>query len=117
MIGRIRAGTTFERLRRDGRVVRHGLLEIRYLLDGGGDPPRVAFAVARSTGSAVVRNRLRRRLRAVMRELADPARLPALPSGAYLIRARRNAGTAGFARLQQDAERLLERIVEGGDAP
>lgn len=52
-----------------------------------------------------------------MRELADPARLPAFPSGAYLIRARRNADTADFARLQQDAERLLQRIVEGGDAP
>ncbi|MCE2531002.1 MAG: ribonuclease P protein component [Acidimicrobiia bacterium] len=112
MIGRIRSGTTFERLRRDGRVVRHGLLEVRYLLDGGGGPPRVAFAVSRGTGSAVVRNRLRRRLRAVMRELSDPARRPTFPSGDYLIRARRNAGAAEFARLHQDAARLLARIVE-----
>ena len=72
--------------------------------------------MSRRTGSAVVRNRLRRRLRAVMRELADPARRPALPSGAYLIRARRNAGGADFARLRQDAERLLARIVESGDS-
>ena len=71
--------------------------------------------MSRRTGSAVVRNRLRRRLRAVMRELADPARRPAFPSGAYLIRARRNAGSADFARLRQDAERLLARIVESGD--
>ena len=72
--------------------------------------------MSRSTGSAVVRNRLRRRLRAVMRELADPDRRPALPSGDYLIRARRNAVTADFARLQFDATRLLERLVERGDS-
>lgn len=77
----------------------------------------MAFAVSRSTGSAVVRNRLRRRLRAVMRELADPARRPAFPSGDYLIRARRNAGIADFARLRRDAERLLQRIVESEDSP
>ncbi|MYI18547.1 MAG: hypothetical protein F4121_00205 [Acidimicrobiia bacterium] len=116
LIGRIRSGTTFERLRRDGRVVRHGLLEIRYLLDGGGDPPRVAFAVSAGTGSAVARNRLRRRLRAVMRELADPARRPAFPSGDYLLRPRRNAGSAEFARRRRDAERLLARIVEDEDS-
>ena len=73
--------------------------------------------MSRSTGSAVVRNRLRRRLRAVMRELADPARRPAFPSGDYLIRARRNAGTADFVRLRRDAERLLQRIVESEDSP
>jgi len=76
----------------------------------------VAFAVSRGTGSAVVRNRLRRRLRAVMRELADPARRPALPSGDYLVRARRNAAGADFAWLRQDAERLLARIVEAEDS-
>lgn len=52
-----------------------------------------------------------------MRELADPARRPAFPSGDYLIRARRNAGTADFARLRRDAERLLQRIVESEDSP
>lgn len=73
----------------------------------------MAFAVPAGAGSAVVRNRLRRRLRAVMRELADPARRPAFPSGDYLIRARRGAGGADFARLRRDAERLLARIVAG----
>ena len=50
-----------------------------------------------------------------MRELADPARRPSFPSGDYLIRTRRNAGAADFARLRQDAARLLARIVESGD--
>ena len=113
LIGRIRSAKTFERLRRNGRVVRHGVLEVRYLLDGENGPPRVAFAVSRSTGSAVVRNRLRRRLRAVMRELAGAPRPAALPSGDYLIRPRRHAAAVGFARLRRDAQRVLERISTG----
>ena len=72
----------------------------------------MAFAVSRSAGSAVVRNRLRRRLRAVMRELGDPARRPAFPSGDYLIRPRRDAGAVHFARLQRDAEGVLARVCE-----
>ena len=48
-----------------------------------------------------------------MRELGDPARRPAFPSGDYLIRPRGNAGAVGFARLRRDAEHVLARICEG----
>ena len=41
-----------------------------YLPDDGDDPPRLACAVSRKVGSAVVRNRVRRRLRAAFEELA-----------------------------------------------
>ena len=44
--------------------------------------PCVAFAIGRAVGSAVVRNRLRRRLRD---ELASLARAGRLPAGAYLV--------------------------------
>ena len=44
--------------------------------------PCVAFAIGRRVGGAVVRNRLRRRLRD---ELAGLARAGRLPRGAYLI--------------------------------
>lgn len=47
-----------------------------------GTPPRVAYAVGRSAGGAVDRNRLRRRLRAVVAGLA-----PELAPGAYLLAA------------------------------
>jgi len=51
---------------------------------GRGDPahPCVAFSISRKVGPAVVRNRLRRRLRD---ELAGLARSDRLPAGAYLI--------------------------------
>jgi ribonuclease P protein component len=41
-------------------------------------PPRVAYAIGRRVGGAVVRNRLRRRLRAVVADVV-------LPPGDYLI--------------------------------
>lgn len=49
---------------------------------GTGGVPRVAFAVGRSVGSAVVRNRARRRLRAVVDDLG---RVGALGPGATLL--------------------------------
>ena len=45
---------------------------------------RVAFAIGREVGTAVVRNRTRRRLRSVMAEMALSG--GDLPAGDYLIR-------------------------------
>ena len=45
---------------------------------------RVAFAIGRNVGTAVVRNRVRRRLRSVMTELAASSGV--IPAGDYLIR-------------------------------
>jgi ribonuclease P protein component len=53
---------------------------VRFLADGAGGLPRVAYAIPRRIAGAVGRNRIRRRLRAAMDGLA-----PELASGAYLI--------------------------------
>jgi ribonuclease P protein component len=45
------------------------------------EPPRVAYAVGRRAGGAVVRNRIRRRLRAATRAHADEL----APGRAYLV--------------------------------
>jgi ribonuclease P protein component len=63
-----------------------------------GDPvaaPQVAYAVGRWAGGAVVRNRIRRRLRAILRELG-----PELPSGCYLIGAGPEAATLPYGELR-----------------
>jgi len=85
------------------------------VLDGGSAAPRVGFAVGRRVGTAVVRNRLRRRLRAVMHQLSDPGRQPSFPGGAYLIRARPGAADVAFSRLVRDAEQALGRICARQD--
>ena len=58
-------------------------------------PPRVAFAVGRKAGGAVVRNRVRRRLRAVVREVE-----PLLQPGAYLVGAGGEAGSMSYGELK-----------------
>jgi len=81
---RITDRRTFHSLRRGGRRARRGPLTVTWCPapDGDDRPPRAGFAVARSAGSAVRRNRIRRRLRAALRELQADGRLP---GGAYLL--------------------------------
>ncbi len=83
---RIRDRTTFEALRRHGRRSRRGHVTVTFVeLDGAG-VPQVAYAVGKRVGGAVVRNRLRRRLRAVVADTVG-----SLAPGAYLVAAGREA--------------------------
>ena len=74
LIGRIHGRTAFERLARSGRSFRTGTLWCRFVNDPQASPLRVGFSVARSYGRAVERNRLRRRLRVIVAEVAPVAR-------------------------------------------
>jgi ribonuclease P protein component len=76
-------------------------------LDAGSDPgpPRVAYAIGRSTGNAVERNRLRRRLRAVVAEHADLLRADT----AYLF----GAGPRAKAMSHIELTRAVVALLEG----
>jgi ribonuclease P protein component len=77
-----------------------------------GDAPRAGFAVARSVGNAVTRNRVKRRLRHLVRE-----RLPRLPGSADLVvRALPAAGEASYAALGRDLDHALDRLGLGDPA-
>lgn len=70
-------------------------------------PPRVGFVVSKTVGNAVVRNRVRRRLR----HLAA-ARMDVLPAGSLLVlRALPPSAVASSARLGRDLDRALRRLV------
>jgi len=73
-----------------------------------GDPPRVAFAIGRPVGNAVVRNRVRRRLRALCTaHAADLA-----PGHCYLLGATPAAAAATYGDLD-DAFRALLAATAG----
>jgi ribonuclease P protein component len=85
----------FGRFRTEGRRVRHDPLWLSWIRDDEVVPPRVAFALGRSVGTAVTRNRVRRRLRALLAE--EAARLPA---GWYLVGATPRAAALSFDDLR-----------------
>jgi ribonuclease P protein component len=68
--------------------------------------PRVGVVVPRYSRSAVDRNRLKRRLR----ELVRTCLLPAAPSVDVAIRTRPDAYTASFEALEADIKRTTEQL-------
>lgn len=69
----------------------------------GGDRPSAGYAVGRSVGPAVVRNLVRRRLRAAFAELA-PA------PGTYLVAADESARRLPYGQLRQDLAAALRSL-------
>ena len=103
MIWRIRERSAFTRLAREGRRTRAGVLWCTYIPDPAATPPRVAYALGRALGPAVVRNRLRRRLGASLRNIS-------LPPGLYLIGAQPTAAQRSRSELLFDLDRLVASI-------
>ncbi|MBW3643921.1 MAG: ribonuclease P protein component [Actinobacteria bacterium] len=104
--GRIRDRATFAELRRRGRRTRAGVLTLTWV---PGEPPaRVAYAVSRAVGSAVERNRVRRRLRALVAEAAAQLR-----PGAYLVGTAPRAARSSYQGLRDDLRRALAQLGHG----
>ncbi|MDQ1539078.1 MAG: ribonuclease protein component [Actinomycetota bacterium] len=72
-----------------------------------GQPPRVGLVVSKSVGNAVVRNRTKRVLRALM-----TTRTGELPEGVdVVIRAKPDLPGTSTAILAQDLDRLLAKVL------
>jgi ribonuclease P protein component len=92
---------------RDGPRASAGafLLQAKKRRDANG--PRIGFTVSKKTGSAVERNRIRRRLREAARSVMDSAGRRGFD---YVLVARREALAAPFAALVQDLEQALRKV-------
>ncbi|QAY94710.1 ribonuclease P protein component [Methylovirgula ligni] len=76
-------------------------------------PPRFGFTVTKKLGGAVLRNRIRRRLKEALRRA--PA-LSARPGHDYVILAQPAALTEDFAKLQQQLSKAIADIHEARPA-
>lgn len=111
---RVRDRATFDALRRQGRRARRGVVGVTYLPADAG-PPRLAYALGRKLGPAVVRNRVRRRLRAAAQELA--ASPSGLAPGAYLVTVSPRAAEASYSTLRDDLAAATAATVAGPSVP
>jgi ribonuclease P protein component len=107
-IGRLRERREFERLTRDGLRAGTETLWCRYLPDPGVVPPRVGFAIGRSVGPAVARNRVRRRLRAALESLAGA---PLLRHGWLLVGVRPHIVERTYDELRAELSVMLTSLT------
>lgn len=107
MIESVRDRGTFEALRAEGRRARHGPVSVVFV--PGAERVRVAFGINRKVGTAVVRNRARRRLRAIMRALSQSG--PGLRPGAYLLVVRPEAAQLPYSVLARQVEDACRKVA------
>lgn len=91
------------------------VLEAKPRLEAASGPakagPRFGFTITKKIGNAVVRNRIRRRLKAALTPLTGTL---AVPAHDYVVIARQPAFDIPFALLQKDLERALQRVHHAG---
>ena len=111
MVWRIRDRATFVALARSRRRVRRGPITVTWAPGDPAEPPRVAYAVGRRVGGAAVRNRVRRRLRAIVGDLRPP-----LGPGAWLIGAAPEVATLSYDELKTTVAEALAALGPVPDA-
>ena len=114
MIGRLHYKRDFNNLRVNGKTVKRGFLSVVFSpsesFSGG---IRVAFAVGRSVGGAVVRNRIKRRLREAFAKMITENKL--VPNGDYLIRVFPGVNNKSFTFLTENLEDIIEDLRKDND--
>lgn len=111
---RVVSGDEYRRLSRRGvRVNGGGFTALGQLTDQPTEPTRFGFIITKRVGSAVRRNRIRRRLKAICREL-----LAAAPTGlACVIRVYPEAAEDAFAVLRDGVRQAVLALARRLEVP
>jgi len=113
-IGRVRTRAAFNQLQRSKARATCGTVRASFVpVDSvaEGVYPQVGYAIGKRCGNAVVRNRLRRRMRESARGVAAT-----LPRGTYLLRVEPAAAGSDPAELSASVQRALQRAGRSGRA-
>jgi ribonuclease P protein component len=105
---RLRRRADYLRCYRTGRR-RHGSLAILYFVPNQLGHPRLGITASRKVGKAVVRHRLKRRIKEIYRRWKDRGQLPALD---LIIHLKPEAGGSDFPALRSELLRLLSGVRE-----
>jgi ribonuclease P protein component len=95
----------FDRVRKDGRAQHGNLLMLAALAGKGVDRFRAGFVTSRKIGGAVARNRVRRRLREIVRKHQHEI----VESRWVVTVARPDAARASYGELEDEWLRLAKR--------
>ena len=102
---RLKLSREFVRVRTEGRTIRGGLLLLGVLELAEENAFRVGFVTSKRVGGAVVRNRVRRRLREIVRRHQRELR-----NGVWLVVVARPAAARARSReLESEWLKLVER--------
>ena len=104
MPGRVSTRRQFAEFARPTGRGQSGSLRIVFVEHSDQGSCDVAFAISRKVGNAVVRNRIRRRLRALMDGLS-----PAPRPGLYLIKCANGTGQLPYDELQTHLQTALAK--------
>ncbi len=104
---KLRRRSDFQRCYRHGRR-RHGTYAVLYEAPNEVGHPRLGITVSRKVGKAVVRTRLKRRIREIYRRWRERSKLPASD---LVVHAKPAAGSAGFDELRAELVGLLRRSL------
>jgi ribonuclease P protein component len=108
---RLRRRAEFEAAVENGSRAGRRLVSGHLLVRSADEPARVGFIVSRAVGPAVVRNRVRRRLRHLAR-----GRLTSLPGGSLLVlRANPRAATARQEDLAAELDLVIAALLRRQD--
>ena len=99
---RLRRNGQFRYVYRKGKTLGQPCMTLSYVKAGR---LQAGFSVSKKVGGAVVRNRVKRRMREYFR-----LQIPNLKAGYYVFSARLPAAQADFHRLGKDMDTLMRRM-------
>lgn len=105
---KIRRRAEYQRCYRKGRR-RHGTYTTVHFVPNALGHPRLGITATRKVGGAVVRNRLKRRVREIYRRSIERRQLPSLD---LVVHLKTTARAAGFEELEVDLLGLCRSLID-----